>query len=214
MSVRDVTVSDIERLEAVRAEDFTFEMDEEAFRSFYDRTARALWAYLSRLTSDPAQADDLLQETYYRFLRAKAEHESEAHRRHSLFRIATNLAHDAHRRRKADPLRHAGDAAAEELGLQGMAPAADLLVAQQADSVQVRRVLLRLAPRERAMLWLAYAHGSSHREIAEAVGVTTASVKQLLFRARRKMAALLRESGEASSRAGQTLRRQPGADHE
>src|SRR5687768_18321780 len=99
MSVRNLTVSDIERLEAVRAQDLAFEMDEEAFRSFYDRTARALWAYLSRLTADPAQADDLLQETYYRFLRAKAAHESDAHRRHSLFRIATNLARDAHRRK-------------------------------------------------------------------------------------------------------------------
>lgn len=209
MSVRDLTIPDIERLEAVRAEDLAFEMDEEAFRSFYDRTARSLWAYLSRLASDPAQADDLLQETYYRFLRAKATHESEAHRRHSLFRIATNLARDAHRRKKADPLRHAGDAAAEELGLEGRAPAPDALLHQQAGSEQVRRALLRLAPRERAMLWLAYAHGSSHREIADAVGVKTPSVKQLLFRARRKMAAVLKDSGETSSRAGQALSREP-----
>ncbi|MEX2272492.1 MAG: sigma-70 family RNA polymerase sigma factor [Vicinamibacterales bacterium] len=199
MSARNLTVSDIERLEAVRAEDFTFEMDEEAFRAFYDRTARALWAYLSRLASDPAQADDLLQETYYRFLRAKAHHESEAHRRHSLFRIATNLARDAHRRRKADPLRHAGDATVEELGIQGSTPAPDALVHQHADSAQVRQVLLKLAPRERAMLWLAYAHGSSHREIAAALGVKTPSVKQLLFRARRKMAGLLREDGRLKS---------------
>lgn len=193
MSVRNLTISDLERLEAVRAGDLAFEMDEEAFRSFYDRTARSLWAYLSRITCDPAQADDLLQETYYRFLRAKAPHENEAHRRHSLFRIATNLARDAHRRRKADPLRHAGDAAAEALGLQGSEPAADLRVEQQAASAHVQHALQRLAPRERAMLWLAYAHGSSHREIAEAVGVKTPSVKQLLFRARRKMATLLRE---------------------
>lgn len=192
MSVRNLTVSDIERLEAVRAEDLVFEMDEEAFRSFYDRTARALWAYLSRLTGDPAQADDLLQETYYRFLRAKAVHESDAHRRHSLFRIATNLARDAHRRRKADPLRHADDAAADSLGLRdAREPSPDARVSRQAESTHVRRALQRLTPRERAMLWLAYAHGSSHREIADAVGVKTASVKQLLFRARRKMAALL-----------------------
>jgi RNA polymerase sigma-70 factor, ECF subfamily len=194
MTARNLTVSDIERLEAVRAEDFAFEMDEEAFRSFYDRTARALWAYLSRLTGNPAQADDLLQETYYRFLRAKAAHDNEAHRRHSLFRIATNLAHDAHRRRRADPLRHAGDAASDALGLQAGMPGPDVLVDRHADSAHVRRTLLKLAPRERAMLWLAYAHGSSHREIAAAVGVKTPSVKQLLFRARKKMAALLRES--------------------
>jgi len=191
MSVRDLTVSDIERLEAVRAEDLAFEMDEEAFRSFYDRTARALWAYLSRLTGDPAQADDLLQEAYYRFLRARAAHESDAHRRHSLFRIATNLARDAHRRRKADPLRHAHDASAETVALRVSGASPDRVIDQHVRSAHVRSVLQQLSPRERAMLWLAYAHGSSHREIAQAVGVKTTSVKQLLFRARRKMAELL-----------------------
>ena len=177
----------------MRAQDVAFEMDEEAFRSFYDRTARPLWAYLSRLASDPAQADDLLQETYYRFLRAKATHESEAHRRHSLFRIATNLARDAHRRRRADPLRHADDAGSEALGLAGSTPAPDAGVEAIAASAHVQKALQQMAPRERAMLWLAYAHGSSHKEIAEAVGVKTPSVKQLLFRARTKMAALLTE---------------------
>jgi len=193
MSARNLTITDIERLEAVRAQDLAFEMDEEAFRSFYDRTARSLWAYLSRLTGDAAQADDLLQETYYRFLRAKAAHESEAHRRHSLFRIATNLARDAHRRKKADPLRHAGDAESEILGLRTSAPAPDAQASQQAESAHVQQALLRLSPRERSMLWLAYAQGSSHREIAAAVGVKAPSVKQLLFRARRKMAEVLRE---------------------
>ena len=55
----------------------------------------------------------------------------------------------------------------------------------------VRRALGRLKPRERAMLWLAYAQGSSHSEIAEALGVKTGSIKLLLFRARRKLARLL-----------------------
>ena len=194
MSARNLTISDIERLEAVRAHDVAFEMDEEAFRSFYDRTARSLWAYLSRLTNDPAQADDLLQESYYRFLRAKAEHESEAHRRHSLFRIATNLARDAHRRRKADPLRHAEDAEAEILGLHGSTPSPEVRLDQQAASAAVQQALQQLTSRERSMLWLAYAQGSSHREIAAAVGVKVPSVKQLLFRARKKMAGLLREA--------------------
>jgi RNA polymerase sigma-70 factor (ECF subfamily) len=190
MSTRNLTLSDIERLEAVRAQDVAFEMDEEAFRSFYDRTARPLWAYLSRLASDPAQADDLLQETYFRFLRAKSAYESEAHRRHSLFRIATNLARDAHRRRKADPLRHVSD---DGLGLAASLPSPDAAIDAKAASADVQGALQQLAPRERAMLWLAYAHGSSHKEIAEAVGVKTPSVKQLLFRARKKMAALLEE---------------------
>src|SRR5438477_538386 len=75
-------------------------MDEESFRAFYDRTARPVWAYLVRITGDSQLADDLLQETYYRFYRAGSTYESESHRRNSLFRIATNLARDAGRRRR------------------------------------------------------------------------------------------------------------------
>jgi len=51
--------------------------------------------------------------------------------------------------------------------------------------------MARLKPRERAMLWLAYAEGASHQEIAETLGVRAASLKILLFRARRKLADLL-----------------------
>src|SRR5215208_4510736 len=75
-------------------------MGEDEFRAFYERTARPLWSYLSRITGDPHEADDVLQEAYYRFFRAGAHHESEAHRRNSLFQIATNLVRDAARRAK------------------------------------------------------------------------------------------------------------------
>src|SRR3984957_9119025 len=78
-----------------------FVMDEDTFRAFYQRTARGLWAYLTRVTGDRQLAEDLLQETFYRFLRAAATHESETHRRNSLYRIATNLARDARRRNTA-----------------------------------------------------------------------------------------------------------------
>jgi RNA polymerase sigma-70 factor, ECF subfamily len=58
----------------------------------------------------------------------------------------------------------------------------------------VRRAMSRLRPRERALLWLAYGQGHAHTEIAETLGVKTASVKLLLFRARRKLATLLRRT--------------------
>src|SRR5579863_1307725 len=100
---RDVTFSDVNRLEALARASADFVMDEDAFRAFYDRNARGVWAYLARLTGDRQMADDLLQEAFYRFLRADATHESEAHRRNSLYRIATNLARDARRRTLSHP---------------------------------------------------------------------------------------------------------------
>jgi RNA polymerase sigma-70 factor, ECF subfamily len=179
----DVTLSEIEQLRAAAAADAVFEMEEDAFRALYDRTARALWAYLSRITGSPDLADDLLQETYYRFLRARVHYETEAHRRNSLFRIATNLARDGHRR----GLR------ARFVGIPDDELPAGIDIAADAERrTDLGRAMAQLKPREREMLWLAYAQGSSHRDIAGTLGVKTESVRLLLFRARRKLADVLR----------------------
>jgi RNA polymerase sigma-70 factor, ECF subfamily len=191
--MRDVTLSDIERLQAETLDSSdAFQMDEDTFRAFYDRTARVLWAYLSRLTGDRHLADDLVQETYYRFLRAKVACETEAHRRNYLFRIATNLVHDK-RRRAA----HGGFVSQEEF----VEPSSDNHIEDHTQRrADLARAMSKMKPRERAMLWLAYGHGSSHREIADALGLKTTSIKLLLFRARRKLAALLR--GQAAVARG------------
>jgi len=196
--MRDVTISDIERLRAeATAADAVFEMDEDTFGAFYARTARALWAYLARMTGSPDLADDLLQETYYRFLRAHAPHENDAHRRNPLFRIATNLARDGRRRGLRAHLVELPD------GSGGGPPelAADVDVAGDAERrTDVGRAMARLKPREREMLWLAYAQGSSHRDIAGTLGVKAASVRLLLFRARHKLAGFLREEKRGDRR--------------
>jgi RNA polymerase sigma-70 factor (ECF subfamily) len=68
------------------------------------------------------------------------------------------------------------------------------LQASEADSVaQLAPALRQMKPRERQLLWLAHAEGYSHQEIAEVTGLASASIRLLLFRARHKMARLLRE---------------------
>lgn len=169
----------VEAADSAGEADVALAMDEDAFRGFYDRTAPALRVYLARLCGDRQLADDLLQDAYYRLLRARQAFESEAHRRNYLFRIATNLVADSRR------------------GLVSRVvtlPLADVAARNDAGPetrTDVQRALARLRPRDRAMLWLAYAQGSSHREIADVLGVKVASIKLLLYRARRRMAALL-----------------------
>jgi len=64
----------------------------------------------------------------------------------------------------------------------------------QADSqAMLGPAMAQLRLRDRQLLWLAYAEGYSHREIAEVTGLASASIRLLLFRARRKVARLLRE---------------------
>jgi len=196
MFTRDMTFTDVERLDRIAAEAIeTFVMDEDAFRAFYDRTARSVWSYLARITGDRALADDLLQESYYRFLRAERRFDNESHRRNYLFRIATNLAHDRRRRgRRAVsvpvPAENEPGALVDRSDLAG-------------DTVRrtdLARAMATLKPREREMLWLAYAQGSSHEEIAESLGVRKASIKILLFRARRRLAAALGVARPTSAR--------------
>ena len=178
------TFTNVERLEAAAGElDVPFEMDEETFRAFYDLTARSVWAYLARITGDRQAADDLLQECYYRLLRARVAHEDDAHRRNYLFRIATNLARDRYRRRRAAP---------ELIADLDESHGADAKAAARVDRrADLHKAMARLKRRERELLWLAYAQGSSHQEIGDALGLRTSSIKPLLFRARQKLAALL-----------------------
>jgi len=163
-------------------------MDETEFRAFYGRTARALRGYLIKMSADAALADDLLQEAYYRFLRARLPEMSDDHRRNYLFRIATNLLRDAHRSGRRAPT------TAPEFAVAN-APADD----RTEDLVHMRqdmdRALDELKPKQRQLLWLAYVEGASHKEIAGIVGMKEQSVRPLLFRARSRLAEILRQRG-------------------
>jgi RNA polymerase sigma-70 factor, ECF subfamily len=171
-----------------------YPMDDEAFAAFYQRSARQLWAYLARVSSDPALAEDLMQESYVRFLCAAGAPslaaDGEAAARLYLFRIATNLLRDHWRRPRA--------ASIEEIPEQFFA-------ARSGEEQTESRILLtpalrQMKPRERQLLWLAHAEGYSHREIAQVTGLAAASIRLLLFRARRKIAALLRKQDTRAGR--------------
>ena len=172
-------------------------MGEDEFRAFYERTARPLWSYLSRLTGEPQEAGDVLQEAYYRFYRAGARHESESHRRNSLFQIATNLVRDAARRTrhyKAVPLE-------EEASMGGEVPRSQSPIPERQAAIRTDlfRAMKQLEPVQREMLWLAYAQGASHEEIAEILGVRAVSIRTMLLRARKKLAGILTGSAKTGS---------------
>lgn len=155
-------------------------MDEADFRSLYQRTARPLRAYLVRCCGDLNLADDLLQESYLKLLRSGFTGEDEKHRRNYLYRIATNVMRD-HFRRKRTEVGEVPEIADSR---------------QHDDEVHLRtdvgKAMSELSLKDRQMLWLAYVEGSSHREIATALGLRAASIRSMLFRARRRLADKLR----------------------
>ncbi len=185
MFIREITVTELESSKVgAEAAEQAFHMDEQTFRVFYESTARPLWAYLSRILGNATLADDLVQESYFRFLRATLKSEDAAYQKAYLFRTATNLARDHWRRL---PHQEQGEAADLE-----QVPADDRTAEHVQQRSDLGRVLGRLKPRERELLWLAYVEGSSHKEIAEVLNLRAPSVRLLLFRARQKMLKLLR----------------------
>jgi RNA polymerase sigma-70 factor (ECF subfamily) len=158
-------------------------LDEPAFVAAYERTGPRLRAYLRRISGDGSLADDILQEAFIRLLRSGRPDAAENETRAFLYRTATHLVYDHWRHRKRE------QKALGRLELPSAAPPAGLLGAD------LGRVFARLAPRQRALLWLAHVEGWSHAEIGRALGLHALSVRVMLFRARAELARRLRRAG-------------------
>src|ERR1700687_6147931 len=156
-------------------------MDEAKFEAFYRKTAGRLWSYIFRMTGNAATSDDLLQKTFFRFLRSNPTIADEDHLRHYIYKTATNLVFDHFRETK----RH-----------RELAPEIEPHAATSVDMRHdMMRVFAELKPQERALLWLAHVEGSSHEEIADAIGVKARRVRVILFRARKSPGGIFTRRG-------------------
>ncbi len=158
-------------------------MDEASFQTLYEDIAPRLRAYLRRASGDAALADDILQETFYRFLRADLPALGKFEMKAYLYRTASTQLSDHWRRLKRERL--------WSLGQFFRSDASD----DRGGAGDAMRLFEQLKPQEQALLWLAYVEGFDHREIAAALQLKEKSVRVLLFRARKKLAADLRQQG-------------------
>jgi len=156
-------------------------MDQTNFQNFYRKTAPQLWAYIYRSCRNPDLADDVLQETFYRFLRRGYSNWSEVQMKAYLYKTATSVLVDLWRKKppQIDP------GTTEEV-VNSKPLDFDL-------TYDVGRAFEELKSEEQLLLWLAYVEGFRHREIAHIVDVKEQSVRVLLFRARKKSAKILEE---------------------
>lgn len=145
-------------------------MTRETFERFYRETLPRLESFVARMCGSRATAEELVQETYYRFLRSGFSGADDEERRRYLYRIAVNVTRTHWRKREVFT--------ADEPTLP-------------ADTVDVTRTLARMSSRDRALLWLAYAEEYSHREIAGILGVGAMSVRVLLSRAKKRFVKLM-----------------------
>src|SRR5580692_7781707 len=157
-------------------------MDQDEFTMFYHETATVLRGYIRRVSGDWQAADDLLQETYLRFLHAKPAVDDHAALKAYLYKTATAAIYDRWRKTRRERLWSLAFPFREE------APPVS-------GAGDVTRCFTKLKPRERALLWLAYVEGYAHGEIAGTLDLNEKSIKVLLFRARRNLERILRQNG-------------------
>ena len=163
-------------------------LDEAAFQDFYQETAPTLRAFIRRAAGDAALADDIFQETFCRFLQAKLPPLERRQMKAYLYRTAMSLLSDHWRRLRRERLWNLRILFRKQT------------VETSSLSGDMERLFRQLNPQEQALLWLAYVEGFDHREIATALPVKEKSVRVLLFRARKKLADILRKAGLAPER--------------
>jgi RNA polymerase sigma-70 factor (ECF subfamily) len=159
---------------------------QELLRTLYTEHAPALRAYVTRLLSDPYQAEDVVQET---MLRAWRNAEILVPERGSvngwLMRVAHNIAVDKIRARKARP-DEVEESAATPRSLDDHASAV-------VDSVFVARALARLSPAHREVLRVVYFADRTAVQAAKVLGLPVGTVKSRTYHALRHLKACLEE---------------------
>lgn len=174
--------------------------DQRAFEQIYRRYHQALYRFCLAMVGNPQDAQDVLQNTMVKVLRALPGEKRKIQLKPWLYRIARNESVEALRRRRDD----------EELGLRE-SPGAE--VAETAETRERLRTLLtdleQLPERQRAALVMRELSGLDFAQIGASFGSTAAVARQTLYEARLSLRQL--EAGR-EMRCAEVMRELSDAD--
>lgn len=150
-----------------------------SFEQIYDEYKTPIYNYVYHLVGDREQADDLTQDTFLKAFRALPKMDANLKLSAWLYRIATNTAYDALRRRKLIAWLPWQDLDHEPADVESADPQ------EMYGTTELVRAALRRMPQQyRAALLLYTQEGFSYSEIAQALNIAESGVKMYLSRAR------------------------------
>ncbi len=162
--------------------------NQEAFRLLVERHIDRAYAVALRILKNPADAEDVVQDTMLKVWRLRGTWQTGRARFSTwLYRVVTNRCIDLRRRPAHEEIEAASDLAddrADALDTMNRAQIGTLLEAAMA----------RLPPQQRVALTLSYHETLSNAEIAEIMETTVAAVESLLKRGRARLRQVLRRS--------------------
>ena len=169
-----------------------------AFEQIVRRYQRPVISLIVRMIGDPAQAEDLAQETFVKAFRHLKSFDATRRLSSWLFRIAHNTTLDALRRLKPEVLELDGLRDGDPHRDPPAPPAPDPLE-QAALGAALTRALLTLRPGYRAAIALRYDHQLPFDEIGRILGIPEVTARSYVHRARKELARSLAALGWAPS---------------
>lgn len=170
---------------------------EESFRYLFDRFHRRVYHFFATRGFPADQCLDLTQEAFLRVYSSIASYRGESSFETWLFGILANISRNAKRWQRASK-RSAPEVSIDDvrsdpkLGetiwperAENEDPAAQVLRREETDLLE--RAIGKLPPQMRRVLILSVYYGLSHREVAEALGLTVGAVKSHLSQGRSQL---------------------------
>ena len=171
--------------------DAAIQGDHEAFARLVDAYKTPVFSIAYRMLRSTAEAEDAAQEIFLRAYTKLATYDRQRKFSTWLLSIASNYCIDVLRRRRATLVEL--DEVAFALPSEAPGPERSALNREQRDAVV--RAINRLPDTYRLITVLRYYHDLSYEEIEQITGLTEATVKTRLFRARRQLEDLLEAEG-------------------
>lgn len=165
----------------------------EAFTELFHRYKQPVYGFFCRRISDPANSEELTQETFFALLRTRDRYEPRALFRTYLYAISFKILR-AHRRKAAFR--------AAFLDRPNALPDASRQDATES-SLWVRRAVQKLDPLDREIVMLREFEQLSYAEIADLLQLPLNTVRSRLFRARTALRESLDPSTAATSEGAQ-----------
>lgn len=186
--------------------------DRDAFRVLVDRHSRSVYSVVYRMTGNPQDTEEILQETFLRAYKGLERFELRSNFGTWLYRIAVNRTLDFLSARKSQMPMHinAGyqitdnpdseEGRQVQVAAEGPGPERILLSAEMKS--RLAQAMGQLTPAERVAFTMRHMEGRSIEEISQALNLKASAAKNSVFRAVQK----LRQQLEPFASPGSTAR--------